>query len=89
MLNETLEGLAPAIVDGLENRQKTSKSAREAEMESSNSNLIADGKAVRLPVLPGLLALGKKNTMVEYGRFAESTQGEMRQVYTLKALVLQ
>jgi hypothetical protein len=62
--------------------------ADEAEMESINSNPIADGKSVKLPVLPGLRAYPKKKTMVQYRAFAKGTPSDMHSDCMVKASVL-
>jgi hypothetical protein len=63
-------------------------SAVDKEMESINSNPIADGEVVRLPVLPGLRAYPKKKTMVQYGAFAKGTPSDMHPDCMVKASVL-
>ena len=62
--------------------------ANEAEMEAINSNPIANGKMVKLPLFPGLRAFHKGKTMVEYSGFAKEALTGMCHDYTLKALVL-
>jgi hypothetical protein len=52
------------------------------------SNPIADGKVVKLPVLPGLRAYPKEKTMVQYRGFVEGIPSDMRQDYMVKALIL-
>jgi hypothetical protein len=63
--------------------------ANEAEMETINSNPIADAKVVRLPLFPGFRAYAKKKTVVEYRGFAKGTSTGLRQEYVVKALILQ
>jgi hypothetical protein len=62
--------------------------ADEAEMESSTSNPIADGKVFRLPILPGLRAYPKEKTTVDYRGFTKGTVTKMCPVYVVKASVL-
>jgi hypothetical protein len=62
--------------------------ANKAETEVINSNPIADGKVVKLPLFPGLRAFRKEKTMVEYRGFATGTLTETCQDYVMKALVL-
>ena len=51
--------------------------ANEAEMEAINSNPIADGKVVKLPLFPGPRAFRKEKTMVDYRGFANGTSTKM------------
>jgi len=62
--------------------------ANEAEMESINSNPIANGKMVKLPLFPGLRAFHKEKAMVDYSGFAKNALNDMCQDHVLKALVL-
>lgn len=52
--------------------------ANRAEMEAISSNLIADGKVVKLPLFLGLRAFRKEKKMVKYRGFLKGTSTDLR-----------